>query len=637
MPIRRSLKRRRVDDGSGTIAESNDGERSASPLMSLQREVSPPPAKTVAEQRRTALGDEPKDRAKDEGAKERESSSAATKFMPTWTWPAVLATDKPGKVAKAPSESKTGPAETSRSEEQGRPTPRGGQNPRAKLIASPIQLTRIRDLPPSHNVDTVSLRDILGHPLLKECWQFNYLHSIPWILEHFDADVRNLVSLKVVHGFWRNDDGRKQSLQEQADAAVRSGARVQLVAAHMPEMFGTHHTKMMILFRHDDLAMVVIHTANMIEQDWTNLTQAVWRSPWLPLLTHDGGHERDDDDKGEAEAEDEAYEIGTGQRFKADLVRYLKAYESRTRTLVRELRRYDFSSVKAALVASAPSKASLDGVQATKTTAFGWPGLKQILSRIPAGVTAARNTPVVNVQVSSIATLTEKWIHNLQDVLAAHAKPPSADRSTAKPKYHIIFPTAAEIRNSLDGYASGASIHMKLKSAAQQKQLQLLRPMLCHWDGPGHDAGAATGAAREAFRSRAAPHIKTYVRFRDSACSEIDWAMVTSANLSQQAWGATQDKDGLVRISSYELGVVVWPDLFRDDDGGKVMMVPTFGKDTPAHDAARDDVRGVVGFRMPYSLPLVPYRKEEVPWCNSDTHAEPDWMGVVWNTSEGQM
>ncbi len=29
---------------------------------------------------------------------------------------------------------------------------------------------------------------------------------------------------------------------------------VQVVTAYMPEAFGTHHSKMMILFRHDDLA-----------------------------------------------------------------------------------------------------------------------------------------------------------------------------------------------------------------------------------------------------------------------------------------------------------------------------------------------------------------------------------------------
>ena len=37
------------------------------------------------------------------------------------------------------------------------------------------------------------------------------------------------------------------------EAASRRG-NVQAITAYMPEAFGTHHSKMIILFRHDDLA-----------------------------------------------------------------------------------------------------------------------------------------------------------------------------------------------------------------------------------------------------------------------------------------------------------------------------------------------------------------------------------------------
>lgn len=49
-------------------------------------------------------------------------------------------------------------------------------------VSSPIQLTEIRDLPATDNVDTTSLREILGDPLLKEVWNFNYLHDIDFIM-----------------------------------------------------------------------------------------------------------------------------------------------------------------------------------------------------------------------------------------------------------------------------------------------------------------------------------------------------------------------------------------------------------------------------------------------------------------------
>lgn len=52
----------------------------------------------------------------------------------------------------------------------------------ARSLPSPIQLTRIRDLPSSSNVETISLRDIIGDPMIKECWQFNYLVDLDFIM-----------------------------------------------------------------------------------------------------------------------------------------------------------------------------------------------------------------------------------------------------------------------------------------------------------------------------------------------------------------------------------------------------------------------------------------------------------------------
>lgn len=75
------------------------------------------------------------------------------------------------------------------------------------LLPSPTQLTHIRDLPPSsgNNAETVQLRDILGDPMIRECWQFNYLFDVDYLMSQFDEDVRGLVQVKVVHGSWKRD------------------------------------------------------------------------------------------------------------------------------------------------------------------------------------------------------------------------------------------------------------------------------------------------------------------------------------------------------------------------------------------------------------------------------------------------
>lgn len=166
---------------------------------------------------------------------------------------------------------------------------------------------------------------------------------------------------------------------------------------------------------------------------------------------------------------------------------------------------------------------------------------------------------------------------------------------------------------------------MKLQSAPQQKQLQYMRPYLCQWAGDTEEKNGVN--VREAGRRRAAPHIKTYFRFSDTEMDSIDWAMVTSANLSTQAWGAVPNAHGEVRICSWEIGVIVWPDLY---EGEGTKMVPCFKQDLPEKLDKQGSSQTIIGLRMPYDLPLTPYSRDDVPWCVTATHTEPDWLGRTW-------
>lgn len=376
---------------------------------------------------------------------------------------------------------------------------------------------------------------------------------------------------------------------------------------------------MMVLFRHDDTAQIVIHTANMIKRDWKNMSQAVWRSPLLPLLPHSSQ---------ESQPNGPIATLETGARFKQDFFKYLGAYEDRTKPLVDQLKQYDFSAIRAALIGSVPCKQRERGDQQSRTTRFGWLGLQDIMRNVPTG-TRFDQRPAIVAQVSSIATLgaASTWIDSLFNTLNLSTK---AFGKPAIPR--VVFPNADEIRQSLDGYSAGGSIHTKIQSKAQQKQVDYLRPKFCYWagDGPGLRTAEDEATIREAGRRRAAPHIKTYVRFSNTDMKQIDWAMVTSANISTQAWGTLANKDGEVKISSYELGVVVWPALF-DDEQRKTVMVPTFRTDTPSIDGLDNtDTKQVIGLRMPYDLPLVRYKAQEQPWCATSTYSEPDRKGCIW-------
>lgn len=396
---------------------------------------------------------------------------------------------------------------------------------------------------------------------------------------------------------------------------------------------------------------VIIHTANIIPQDWANMCQAVWRSPLLPFMPNTHNEPLPSTESSTFPT------IGTGARFKSDLLAYLRTYgNSKTGALTKQLQNYDFSSVRAALVASVPSKLNLRSLDPDTEPLWGWPGLKSALNNIPLTSPPKGENPHIVLQISSIASLgqNDKWLSNtLLDTLCTRPPNQATPLQSPKPKFSIIFPTPDEIRRSLDGYSSGSSIHMKTQTAAQTKQVAYMRPMFCHWAGDSDQNTAteipASTSIREAGRRRAAPHIKTYIRFTDSSMTSIDWAMLTSANLSTQAWGSAASASGEVRICSYEIGVVVWPALFFPDQdrSPRAEMVPVFKQDQPppaadvlrpkgAKDRPDEDeqamakAKRVVGFRMPYDLPLVPYGDDDSPWCATSECSEPDWMGRTW-------
>lgn len=53
---------------------------------------------------------------------------------------------------------------------------------RIRAIPSPVQLSSVDAIPADCNIDTVSLKDIVGHPLIKECWALNYLIDVDFLL-----------------------------------------------------------------------------------------------------------------------------------------------------------------------------------------------------------------------------------------------------------------------------------------------------------------------------------------------------------------------------------------------------------------------------------------------------------------------
>jgi len=91
-------------------------------------------------------------------------------FVPAWSFDDVPKQT----LASCPAQAPTDAEEPPKKEKDG--------DCETKFIPSPIQLTRIERLPSHQNVDTVGLRDLLGDPLIKECWNFNFLFDLDFVM-----------------------------------------------------------------------------------------------------------------------------------------------------------------------------------------------------------------------------------------------------------------------------------------------------------------------------------------------------------------------------------------------------------------------------------------------------------------------
>ncbi|VDN22446.1 unnamed protein product [Dibothriocephalus latus] len=82
----------------------------------------------------------------------------------------------------------------------------------------------------------------------------------------------------------------------------------------------------MMLLHYSDGMRVVIHTANLIEDDWSYRTQGIWISPKLMATT--------------STADSDTH-------FRADLLTYLESYrDQKLNHWIDLIRKHDFRSIK---------------------------------------------------------------------------------------------------------------------------------------------------------------------------------------------------------------------------------------------------------------------------------------------------
>ena len=376
---------------------------------------------------------------------------------------------------------------------------------------------------------SISISEILSPRFgqLEESAQFNYMFDVEWLIKQYDTSFRKL-PLLIVFG------NKANNLEiEQMNNQVKNYQNIKLCPVRLTNMFGTHHTKMMLL-KYENGIRIVIHTANLVAGDWNEKTQGVWLSPLFPHLGPN--HSKEDN---------------STTKFKSDLLDYLKSYNSKSISRWCEIiANHDLSTAKVFLIGSISGR-----VIGNEKVKFGHLKLRKVLSSFgPSSSLVDSNWPVI-AQFSSIGSLgpkPETWL--CSEFLSSLATTCRDGNSVAKlsnsmaklPNLKLIFPSVDDVKKSLEGYQAGNSLPYSYKTAIKQLYL---KSFMHKW--------------KSDFRSRteASPHIKSYLRHSPDH-KRVSWFLLTSANLSKGAWGCLEKNGSQLAMLSYELGVLFVPKIF---------------------------------------------------------------------------
>ncbi|XP_076777540.1 tyrosyl-DNA phosphodiesterase 1 isoform X2 [Arvicanthis niloticus] len=438
-------------------------------------------------------------------------------------------------------------------------------------------LTRVSGIKAKYNSKALHIKDILS-PLfgtLVSSAQFNYCFDVDWLIKQYPPEFRKKPIL-LVHG-------DKREAKADLHAQAKPYANISFCQAKLDIAFGTHHTKMMLLLYEEGLR-VVIHTSNLIREDWHQKTQGIWLSPLYPRIDQ-GSHT-----SGESST-----------HFKADLTSYLMAYNAPPlQEWIDIIQEHDLSETNVYLIGSTPGR-----FQGSHKDNWGHFRLRKLLQALAPSAPSGESWPVVG-QFSSIGSLgpdESKWLCSefKESLLAQREGGRTPDKSAAP--LHLIYPSVENVRTSLEGYPAGGSLPYGIQTAEKQRWLH---SYFHKW------------SAETSGRSNAMPHIKTYMR-PSPDFSKLAWFLVTSANLSKAAWGALEKNGTQLMIRSYELGVLFLPSAFGLD---------TFKVKQKFFSS---NCEPMASFPVPYDLPPELYGSEDQPWIWNIPYVKaPDTHGNMW-------
>ncbi|KAG5493739.1 hypothetical protein JIQ42_02114 [Leishmania sp. Namibia] len=409
------------------------------------------------------------------------------------------------------------------------------------------------------------------------------------------------------------------ALREHAQAAsslhtTLSRERLVVLEPPLPLSFGTHHTKMALCVNGRGLR-VSIFTANLLEEDWCWKSQGIYVQdfPWKTVTECcEGGSAGAAEvaaiasNRGSSNSSDTATR---GTEFAEHLRHYLTrcglslsaAFASPTAAASAAgplgifetdfFSLIDFSAAAVWLVSSVPG--TYPHGEVSPGYRVGLCRLAEVLRRSAHTTATVPASVDLSWQYSSQGSLNPAFLNSLQAAMCGEsvAAIESGDVPRGVRDVQVVYPTEEEVRNSWEGWRGGASLPLRvqcchefvnqrlhrwgssadghtgepeLRRRAQVVPSHASREDAVDVDASDSDGGEETMASAmgscAAYRQFVLPHIKSYAAVApDRSC--IRWFLLTSANLSQAAWGSLSGKvkrrgsrQQLVR--SYELGVL---------------------------------------------------------------------------------
>lgn len=482
---------------------------------------------------------------------------------------------------------------------------------RIRMISNPGYCS---DFNVTGDTDTVSLHQLIGSTDLIKTYQFNMLIDFDYLSKFVRSKDCEFVLINKGEEHLNISDASWENYKiHTVDMSLKLPPR------------GTHHSKIMVNFFRDGSCQIVIHTMNLIDSDHILRTQMCWISPILKMHT-DKSKYLDFTDNNLTLQND------TGTAFKRDFIGYLYSYENNDiNKLIDSLGKYDFTPIDVVFIGSSPGhyeyrdKSLLNKKNAKSI--FGYGRLWQVIHMLNLQSLSGKLVG----QASSIAGPCDDWKRNeLVHVLTScvekgYPLPKKSNYIYNNQKFCVepilIWPTVKEVLKSRVGPLAGSALCFTAegKWPAYKRQYDEIKRYFHKWASkPANESKSG--------RSNLVPHVKTYT-LSENNFRTLKWMLLTSANVSRQAWGKPNFKSkeySVIQydISSFEAGVFIDPSLLRIDsntENRQQVLVPTFGKDTLTQEESQSLGNTIkIGIRLPYDTPLERYKEDDQAWTQDD-------------------